>query len=356
MANDPLFPADRGTIDRIKGVLILAVIAAHNDAVSLDAPWLRQLAYYFHVQGFFLLSSFLDTQQMSLQFLRDRAVRYLVPHAAFVVLGALAFGAMQSGTEPATLIHRLWTALLLGNDQSLHAATGMHFLWFLPCLFCFCIIKAAANRWTWFRRPMVLLAWLWLPVAGLFSAESFAWVPYSMQNAVFFFGFGELAKGILRITAVGRIAVTRWFAPLMALGLAALIVMIPLGWVSAANVTTYDIRRPLTWGVALVFPCVMLLALSAGLATVPGKVLEACGRYSMPLYLVHMFVYRGLTRAWFGGSFRSPTIVGGDVRIGLAILAATIIGSIAFAVIVWRIPLLRRILFPRSWHDWVTAS
>lgn len=356
MASAPLLSADRGTIDRIKGVLILAVIAGHNDAVSLHAPWLRQLAYYFHVQGFFLLSSFLDTQQMSLQFLRDRAVRYLVPHAAFVVLGALAFGAMQSVTEPATVIRRLWTALLVGNDQSLHAATGMHFLWFLPCLFCFCIIKAAANRWPWFRRPMVLLACLWLLVAGLFSAESLAWVPYSLLNAVFFFGLGELAKGVLGVPAVARVAAARWFLPLLALGLAALIVGVPLGWVSAASVTTYDIRRPLTWGVALVFPCAMVLTLSAGLATVPGKVLEACGKYSMPLYLVHMFVYRGLTRAWFGGNFRSPTIVGADMPIGLAILAATIIGSFAFAVIVWRIPVLRRILFPRSWHDWVTAS
>lgn len=356
MASDPLLSADRGAIDRIKGVLILAVITAHNDAVSLHAPWLRQLAYYFHVQGFFLLSSFLDTQQMSLQFLRDRAVRYLVPHAVFVVLGALAFGAMQSVTEPATVIHRLWTALLLGNDESLHAATGMHFLWFLPCLFCFCIIKAGANRWPWFRRPMVLLACLWLPVAGLFSAKSLAWVPYSLLNAVFFFGLGELAKGVLGIPAVARVAATRWFLSLLALGLAALIVGVPLGWVSAASVTTYDIRHPLTWGVALVFPCVMVLALSAGLATVPGKVLEACGTYSMPLYLVHMFVYRGLTRAWFGGNFRSPTIVGADMLIGLAILAATIIGSFTFAVIVRRIPMLRRILFPRSWHDWVTPS
>ena len=78
MASDSLLPADRGTIDRIKGALILAVIAAHNDAVSLHAPWPRQLAYYFHVQGFFLLSSFLDTQQMSLQFLRDRAVSWFL--------------------------------------------------------------------------------------------------------------------------------------------------------------------------------------------------------------------------------------------------------------------------------------
>lgn len=130
----------------------------------------------------FLLSSFLDTQKMSLQFVRDRAVRYLVPHAAFVVLGAIAFGAMQSGTEPATVICRIWP----------------HCSW------------AAIRRST---------------------------------------------------------------------------------------------RR------------------------------RECG-----------------------GNFRSPTIVGADAPIGVAILAATIIGSIAFAVIVWRIPLLRRMLFPRSWHDWVTAS
>jgi hypothetical protein len=142
----------------------------------------------------------------------------------------------------------------------------------------------------------------------------------------------------------------------LVLGLAALIVTIRLGWVSAATVTTYDVRLPLTWAVALGFPCVMLLAMSAGLATVPGKMLEACGRYSMPLYLVHMFVYRGLTRAWFGGDFRSPAIAGERGPIGLVILAATIFGSFTFAVIVWRIPVQRRILFPRSWHDWVTVS
>ena len=355
MAQTTLLSADRSTIDRVKGLLILAVIVAHNDAVSLHAPWLRQVAYYFHVQGFFLLSSFLDNQQISLPFLRDRAVRYLVPHVIFVVLGWLGFSAMQANAAPSLLVGRLCRALALANDRSLYAATGMHFLWFLPCLFSFCLIKAAANRWRWFRVPMVIIALLWLPVAGLVPGESLAWVPYGLPSAVFFFGLGELAKAVVGGRGVGHLAAPWWCVALLAIALAAVIVSVPLGWVSAASVTTYDIRKPVTWVVGLVFPCVMLFALARSLDRFGGRMLEECGRYSMPLYLVHMFVYRGLTRAWFGAGFRDPAVVGASLPAGLAILVGTILGSVAFALIVWRVPLIRRILFPRSWVEVVTG-
>ena len=43
----------RATIDVVKGILILVVVAGHNEAITHNWLWLRHVFYYFNVQCFY---------------------------------------------------------------------------------------------------------------------------------------------------------------------------------------------------------------------------------------------------------------------------------------------------------------
>jgi surface polysaccharide O-acyltransferase-like enzyme len=131
------------------------------------------------------------------------------------------------------------------------------------------------------------------------------------------------------------------------------IVMVPLGWVAGANVASYDVRERVTWAVALVYPCVMLLSLVAVAGWLPGAgLLREFGRLSLPIYLVHMLIYRCLTLGIYGRDFDQLHVVGANLPVGIAVFVVTAAASLAISALVWRLPRLRTLVFPRTWAEW----
>lgn len=351
---------DRNRIDVVKGILILAVIVGHNEAITYNAPWVRQLLYYFHVQCFFLLSSFLDTKPFDLRWLRDRAVRYVVPYAWFLGLCSIAYVALRAGTgDLAAAALAFGRALALSNGPTIYAATGMRYLWFMPALLSFALIKAVAIRWPAWGRMLTVAAWLWMVGAALVMPRIQGSLPWGVESALFFFGLGQAAtyavqRLSLRVTGYGGMV-----AACVAAAMSVTIVGVPLGWVAAAGVDSYDIRRPATWLMGVCYPCVILAVLYAvaggggvvgsGLL---GRLFAALGRWSLPVYLLHLPLYRVLTRAWFGQRFDDLQVVGSDLGVGLTIFVLSTALSLGLSAALWRMPRARRVVFPRSWDDW----
>lgn len=340
-------------IDIVKGVLILVVIAGHNEGMMQHALWARHVFYYFNTQCFFLLSSLLDAKPFSGQLLRDRAVRYLVPFSWFMLVAWVAFISLRGGNQPlSSAIAQLGSAVWFGSEPAIYQAVGMRYLWFLPALFSLVVIKAAAIRW-----PRVGQA-LWLAACGVIFGASFVpesvieSIPFNAATGLFFFGLGEAfrraAQAVSRLpgSAAGIVAGS------MTAALAVLITIAPLGWVAGANIRSYDIMHWATWITAVVFPCSMLIALMQASQLFPAqKLLALCGRYSMPLYLIHMLLYRVLTLSWFGRNFDDLAIVGRDLFAGLAIFCLTVAGSLALSIAIWRVDRVRRLIFPRDWSE-----
>ena len=86
-------------IEAAKGVLILAVLIGHNEVCMAQAPWLRQLLYYFHTQCFLFLACALDSAPFCAAFVRGWAVRYLLPHAVFAALAAILSPLLASASQ-----------------------------------------------------------------------------------------------------------------------------------------------------------------------------------------------------------------------------------------------------------------
>ena len=69
---------NQGGIDNFKGLLIIIVVMDHNDLMRALAPDLFK-PLTFHVLGILALSFILPLKAASLQFFRDRLIRYFSP-------------------------------------------------------------------------------------------------------------------------------------------------------------------------------------------------------------------------------------------------------------------------------------
>ena len=351
---------NRSEIDIIKGILIVSVVVGHNEAIAYNAPWLRKLLYYFHVQGFFLLSALLDTKPFSWPLIRDRGVRYVVPYAAFLTLCWTAFALMRGHADDS--ITSLVLGLVYADSSSIYAATGMRYLWFLPSLFVFVVLKSIAFRWPAIGKAIAVVAWCWMCSAALILARVPGEPPWGAASALFFFGLGQAGALTSRLFPVTSRPYRGLFLLVATVLLSAVVVFVPLGWVAAANVASYDIRQPLTWVVGVVYPWFFLALLdlfsshaSLWFHHTIRLTLDAFGKYSLPIYLIHMPVYRILTRAYFGNHFDSVDAVGPEFAVGMVILAATLAVSLAVAMALWRFRRVRGLLFPRDWQEWKAA-
>lgn len=345
---------ERDRVDIVKGILMLAVIIGHNEAITYSHPWLRQLLYYFHVQCFFLLSSLLDTKPISRKLVADRAVRYLVPFVLFMLISWIAYHVVTRdiAAMPQSL-PLLGRALFAGGEVAIHNAVGMRYLWFLPALFSLVMFKAWGCHGGPSAGVLLAISMVWLGAAALVPADVREWIPLGSATGLFFFGLGEVFRRVVERSGARIDSMRVGFPCLLAvMALAMVIVSVPLGRIAAANLGRYDIRAPLTWCVALVFPCLMLPTLLwlARIMPLPG--IAAIGRYSLPIYLVHMFVYRALTRARFGAAHDDLAAVGADLPAGLVILALTVGLSLVIAVGISAVPRLQSLVFPRDWPEW----
>jgi len=346
-----------GAYDLLKGILILVIIAGHNEAITCRWPSLRHVFYYFNVQCFFMLSFVLDRKPFSAGFLRDRAVRYLVPYVMFMMVAAAAYLPMHG--LPEGLVHWIRSfgiALYNGQESSIHAAVGMRVFWFLPALFSLVILRSLWTRFGWCRAPLLIAGLAWMGCVARVPSAGLRWLPLGAASALFFF-LPCLATRWLhdRITPTNA-ALCGILATAVSLLCGWAIVATPLGWVAGANPSGYDPFQPATFAVGLVFPTAMffvLLAISHGLHSM--RLLQACGKYSLGIFLVHMFIYRGLTLAVFGRQFATPAVVGPQLAVGLIVFAATVVMSLALAVAIPFWPRLNSIVFPRDWASWRAA-
>jgi fucose 4-O-acetylase-like acetyltransferase len=357
--NDSALKSRSPGIDAIKGILILAVLIGHNEACSVHAPWLRQLLYYFHTQCFLFLACALDSAPFSAALVRDRAVRYLVPYGMFGALATILSRSLASGAiKPAESWGTFGIALLSGDEGLLRDAIGMRVFWFLPTLYTLVMFRAVASTSSMAGWLVMAASIAWMAAAGSIPSEAYRAVPLGLPVAFFFAASGLVAREIFRDerNSGGREFLRAILAPIAAVGIGSLVVAMPLGSVNASQISTYYGAGLMTFMAGVLFPLAMFTMLMHQRDRFAGcDWLALIGRHSLAIYLVHMFVYRGATRLFFGSRFTDMHAVGGNLPLGLAILAVTGVVSLAVAIGIDRWPALRRIVFPRDCADWKKA-
>jgi fucose 4-O-acetylase-like acetyltransferase len=342
---------------RVKGLLILVVAIDHND-------WFRQLApqvfgpLTFHVIGFFLLAFSFTKNPLSLQFMVDRAARYLLPFWWALALSALAYGFVyKSGLSGQTLLENFLLAASIGSASLVKTSSGLFMLWFLPCLFGLTCLVAAHDAWQ--GRGARAVVWglaigahMALPYLAGLGGAWVPWVPFGLLVGAYVFVLGLVWRQLLLLhwpCTVGPVALCVFviaYGLLVANG-------VPI------EIGTFEIsalRNPfisLLHGVS-VYSAMLSLIWAVGYFKAEGWMANI-GKNSLLVYLIHPVFYLLLSKLWV-----SPA----QVQTSSALLFIHACATTAMAVglaygaswAVTRSSTLSAWISPQTWQTWAPVA
>lgn len=317
-------------LDIIKGMAIALVVAGHvlnrspwpDPHLRLAAGWLVRLIYSFHIPLFFMLSGALFGglgRRSPMGYVAGRFPRLMLPFGVYALLYHLVFFPSQGD---------VWSGLgrlyLWGNHWALVSLPTQEVLWFFPALLavnCLALTTGFLDRLGPLPGLASLLAvqmlCLWLSSQGLDRR----YVPYCLDVALisfFFFHAGRLAADFLKNPAPPQGRGLRLTAALSLLVLLACLY-------ASRPYEALDMLRLRLWEMPLMdlsaftgaAACVLLAGTVAHRWPGLGESLRLLGRYSLPIFGMHMFVVSGvmsldLLPTWW-------------VRLGLAFVLALLL-------------------------------
>lgn len=281
--------ADRDAgLDAVKGLLVLLIVVGHSSPLYLAWSPATTFLYRFHVAGFLLLVGMRPAETLPWRAVADRAVRYLVPFAAYLVAAAalllLVFGP-RTGAAALQQARWLGQALWSGAASDCKQASGFSLFWFMPTLLSLTLLrsawarvgKSAGDPWLWW--PLLCVLQGLLPT----GREATRQWPLGAAVAVWILPLVELAPLAAQWFAAHR----RWGWLLWAVTAAA---VAPLPWTNIGDLAVADWSAPAGW---IGQNAMILLSFGAIYSSSGqlGKVaaLRWLGRHSLGVYLGHSF-------------------------------------------------------------------
>lgn len=333
-------------IDALKGILIALIVAGHNPLITGAFPGLFEALYSFHVVAFLLLPFWFPVPPLSGRLVKDRAVRYLVPHYVFYLLACVFFALTLADDSWGQRLFAVGMGALVGSADTVKAGSGLSLFWFLPALLTLTLLRS------WHARAGGGVSVLILAIAahlgiGLLPEAVRVLTPFGLLIALFVFPLGQfivwawpkyVAPWLLRW---GLIAGITWIATL-----------VYIFWArSAFNVgelTLYSVLHPLHLFLHDASALAAFVALTALCATPIGRLpfLAAMGRASLLIYLIHSFVFQALLLV-------TPRLgVPLNLVIGLMLFALTLVLSYGVAHLLMKSRVFQRWVTPRYATEW----
>jgi fucose 4-O-acetylase-like acetyltransferase len=328
-------------LNLLKGILILLVIVDHNDFSRSIFPGFL-LGFGFHVVGF-LTIPFLKPAPVLDKAMGAYLFRLYWPFAVMATLMTVAVGLL--GHVPASQQFERWLLMLYsGNSALLKQTTGMALLWFLPSFVALVTLRSAIEH---AGKPLKAVAIGLLCVAHLFIGTVAPlirdFLPLGLLPALYVIPLAYLGVWAQR-TLFARLS------PALAL-LLAVALFVPVKYlqidaylyneVGFAEVA--DFRAPgalLLNDLESVLGVLMLFQVCRFQF---GAFLQACGRYSMQIYLFHAFIAAGIYKL----VARFAPDIGSIPQFALSV-AATAVLTLLLARWLAERRLAQRFLFPRG--------
>lgn len=273
----------------IKGLLIALVVLGHNSIITQNIviggkkivfPWL----YSFHVYGFYILPfiygfSFSGTTSSLIRYLGKRIRQNIVKlYPLYFLFGILCvliyvFHEKENFNDAGIV----W-ALTTGYQPLLYQYIGFGFLWFLPTYCAILLwhdIYFAGNKT---GRAILIAACTVFWVAGWWWGNDASYIPFALITGLRLSLLGILARIILE---KGRNGIIFRIISLL------LFCLIPVFIYFRDDLPEID-----TFISRLVLPIigfVFLFSFKEYLSR--SRLLRLLGRYSLPIYLLHVFVF-----------------------------------------------------------------
>lgn len=338
----------------IKGLLMLLIIFGHTSMVTTDfatgeRTYLWNWLYTFHVFVFFLLPfiygykcrgmynckpsrACIDYKEVAIDF-KHNFIKLLIPYVWFCVISGTLFISIGGGAfNPNGMIY----AFLFGEQSALGQYFGFNLLWFLPAMLALLTLRSIyynSNKYVEISIVVIsLLLWcfwfFWvfdIKVAGTY-------VPFAISQGFYFIIFGLMARWLVE---------KRWpnkYKYVIPVVLLMIVVLTLIDWkpIILPSFRLYAVMRMLM--PVLVF---MVLYEFRNLLS-KSKLLKLIGTYSLQIYLIHVFIINALSVLFLHFTKES-------VGWGVVIYVLTIFVSILLAMVMVKVPIINKILFPKEW-------
>jgi hypothetical protein len=173
-------------INFVKGFFIFLIVLGHDAQITSQIDGLFRFLYRFHVHAFLFLPFLLPIKSTNNQYIVDRAFRYLVPYAFFLVFSSVIFLLFTGGGVSDFFIN-LSLAAFISTAPFIKEASGFQLYWFLPALFSLTVLRFLAIKYKYlilFISMVVLL----LPTSVL--GEYYPFIPFSLIISMYIYPMG----------------------------------------------------------------------------------------------------------------------------------------------------------------------
>lgn len=332
----------------LKGMFILLVVLDHNDFVRSIIPGFLQ-GFGFHVMGFMMIPFLRPAGPLDRNFMQY-LFRLYYPFLLIVTIMSVivAWITPVSAAEQAS---RWALALYSGNSDILKEATHMALLWFLPSFVALIVLRTlmenASNR---IKTGAILAAWAVHPFIGNAAPSLQDYLPLGLLPALY----------VLPLAYLGIFLHQRYFQSLgktNALVQSAVVFILvkacqmhfgfsnEIGFAAVAGIDNWF---AMLCNDAEAVTGVLMLFQASRFSL--GRLLEAFGKYSLQIYLLHAFLALGVYKLTLASGLRS-------IPMAFALsLCATALSTLVVARLVMAQPRIRRFVFPRNWQDLTRGS
>lgn len=337
----------------IKGLLMLFIVFGHTGWITTDfatgnRTFFWHWLYSFHVYVFLILpfiygyskknhvsgkltggGQCVDMQQVNAD-LRHNLIKIGIPYCWFFLFSAIVFVTVGGGQFD---FKGILYAFFFGNEPLMDKYIGFNFMWFLPAMLALTTLKSVYYNSNGIFKIVIVVISVGLWVLSLFKVVSQymvgMYVPFAVSQAFCFIMLGLVARYIIEKQWSKKI-----LKPIVVLLIGALTVWIYYRGEIHTIIDCYTAIR-------LVMPILMFLFLYGirDLLT-KSRILNFIGTYSLQIYLVHVFVINALVVLF-------THFVEQNIGLGIVIYLMTLGISIGLALVMVKVPVINKILFPK---------
>lgn len=305
----------------LKGLLTILVVVGHNHIIVPQDSFLMTYLYTFHVVCFFILPWLYDKKKnFTLKGVGVTILRSWVPYIFFFVLSLIVFTVMVRKQPD---IGGIAAAFVTGSQALLKRNVGFFFLWFLPTFCTFTLLRLLGDKFKWAKSLIIIIS----ICTFFFSLSTGKWLinnlPFGLYVALRYYIYGLVVFYLLK-----------WGKWTKYVGAVVFLIFTWMYW--------NDI---ISWYNIVLMPVVgFMFVLSIAPIFRKQTWLQEIGKYSLPIYLLHVYVYNVIER-----------VVPHTMIWGFMVLVLTLVLSYFISYVIYKMPRLKNIIFPRNVNEWKSA-
>ena len=332
----------------IKGLLIILIIMGHAQPLIQIPNVIRRFVYDFHVQCFFILPLLYPVKQLTKERVKNYFARLMVPfYLLFVVFffGKHAPLVLNSAFPDEGLINFIQKGgkgIITGGYFPLAESIGVRYLWFLPVMFSFSIVRDYynANATKTGRCILMLIGavsyfvlWvcLYTPFCAGVKETVMDYSPFSIWQAI-----GALFMGVMTIRIIGLTSkgfITNFLLPIVFFSFFCFYAFTPN-------------TSPLIVILKAIIPCLaFMMVYNHRNMLSQSKILRMFGKHSFEIYIVQTPICIAMYTI-------IPKIISIEPAIIRTVLFFLVLATSYFiALLLLRVKIVKRFLFPRTWNE-----